>query len=126
MISRRVTPAMGTCDGSSLMSYWTAEPHAACLSSFHGGFRASADPSAHLLRQVGVEMKHEWVVIATQLRDNKRHPLDNQPADEINIAAKSVELRHDDWDFELAGVGECCGELWPTIQRIMALSRFDL
>ena len=56
----------------------------------------------------------------------ERHPFDHQPADEVNVAAKSVKFRDDHRGFELACLGQRSRELGPAIQRVVALAGLDL
>jgi hypothetical protein len=55
-----------------------------------------ADQAPFLLGQRGIEVKHERIRISAQFGDDERYPLDHQPADEMHVAAKPVELCHHD------------------------------
>ena len=61
-----------------------------------------------------------------QIGDNEGRAVLHEPADEVHIAAKTVELRHQDRRLELAGRLERGRELGPAIQGIRALAGLRL
>jgi hypothetical protein len=47
-------------------------------------------------------MQHERVNVGPELGDQERHPVGHQAADEVNIAAETIELGDDNCTFSAA------------------------
>jgi hypothetical protein len=74
-----------------------------------------------LLGQGSVEMEHERVRVGTQLGHDERHPLRHQAADERDITAQTIQLRHDHRAFRPSRRGQSGGEMRAPVQGIGAL-----
>ena len=109
-----------------LADIWVAENDAALLGlgkRIPGAFR---DHRALFLGQRRIDVQHEGVHVAAELRDDERDALGHQARNEVNIAAQAVELRHGDMGAELLGSTKRSGELWALVQGVGAFSGLDL
>ena len=71
-------------------------------------------------------MQHEWVGVSAQFCDNERNALGHQTGNECDIAGEPIELGHQDGAFGGARGSQCCGKLWPPIERVGPLAGFGL
>src|SRR4051812_24430741 len=69
-----------------------AELLAAGLGSCKGFFSALCNPVPFFLGDRCVDVQHEWIHIWTQFGDDEGHALHHQTADEMHVAAQSIEL----------------------------------
>jgi hypothetical protein len=88
--------------------------------------RALRDHPALFLGKSGIKVKHERVRVSAQLCHNERRLMGHQAADEMDVAAQSIEFGDDDRRLSLPGGLERGGKLRPAIERIGALAGFDL
>ena len=73
------------------------QPDATGLCCREGLPGSSADQCALLLGESGKQVQHERVYVRSKLRDQERHLVRHEPADEMDIAAKAVQFRDGYW-----------------------------
>src|SRR5215216_2296629 len=66
-------------------------------------------------------MQDKWVDVGAKLRDQKRHAVGHEAADEVDVTAQAVQLRHSDSAALLASGRERGGKLRTAPPR----ARFD-
>ena len=73
-------------------------------------------------------MQEKRFNVDAQLRDDERRLVAHQTADEMHVAAESIELGHDDRRAlaALLGGAQRRGELRSPVKRVGALARLDL
>jgi hypothetical protein len=84
-------------------------------------------PPVHLGER-RVEVERERVGVGAEFGDDKRHPVDHQPADEVDVARQPVQFRYDDRVMGFSRGRQCGGEHGSPLQRVGALARlyFDV
>ena len=87
---------------SSRIQDRAAQPNPTSLGRLQRFSGALADHGCFLLRQGSEKMQHERVNVGSQFGDQERHPVGHQTADEVNIAAETIELGDDDGTFTAA------------------------
>jgi hypothetical protein len=71
-------------------------------------------------------VQHERIDVPAQCGNDERHPLRHQPADEGDVAAKPIELRHSDFAFSFLSGFERGLEFGTAIERVRAFAGLDL
>jgi hypothetical protein len=105
---------------------WIAQLPATLFSTSKRGTSSLRNLTALLLRQCRIEMQHERICVGAKLCDDERHALRHQPGNEGYVARKTIELGNQDRALLLAGSGQRCGELRPSIEGVCTFARFDL
>jgi len=96
-------------------------PLAAC-----GQHDAGVRQGALFLGERRIQVQHERVGVGTEFGDDERHSLRHQAGDERHVTAQPVELRHQHRALLLSRIGQRRSQLAAALQRIGALTGFDL
>jgi hypothetical protein len=115
----------GDGKGSGRFQDRTAQFNPASLGRLQCFTGALADHGSLLLRQGSEEMQHERVNVGPQFGDQERHTVWHQTADEVNIAAQTIELGDDHRTFSAARFRESRRKLRAPIKSVGALATFD-
>ena len=86
---------------------------------------ALGDQGARLLRQRRVDVQHEWIDIGAKLGNHERYAMHHEPADEVDIPGKPVELRNRDRAFAFSRRVERASQLRPELERVRPLAGLD-
>jgi hypothetical protein len=75
-----------------LADLWVTERNITRLSGCQGFGSALADQRAFFLRQRREQVQDEGVNVWAEINDQKRHPVNHQARDEMNITGQPVQL----------------------------------
>ena len=73
-----------------------------------------------------MNVQHEWIDVGTELGNNERYAMYHEPADEVDIPRKPVELCNRDRAFAFPGHIESACQLRPKLERVRSFARLDL
>jgi hypothetical protein len=110
----------------SLRKLGASKFYAARLGTRERVTRPCGNHHALLLRERGEQVQDERINVCAKLGDNELHALCHEPRDEMDIATKTVELRHRDGAATATSFCECSGELRAPVDRISALAGLNL
>jgi hypothetical protein len=73
-----------------------------------------------------MNVQHEWIDVGTELGNNERYAMYQEPVDEMDVPRQPVELRNRDLAFAFSGHIESACQLRPKLERVRSLARLDL
>ena len=112
----RKTDVASRCSGCILCAaLWISELHAARFRCCQGITRTSGDLAAFLFCHGGIDVQHERILVAAEVRDDEGHALGHQARDKRDIAAQAIEFCDD--NFGLLAV-------WPSAALRRAVGAF--
>jgi|GEM_PF-5634518 len=101
-----------------------AEFAPACFPDCERSLGALGDEPPLLLRQRGVEVKHERVGVAAKFSDDERDTLGHQASNEGNITREAIQLRDHYAAFSGLRGSQCGGEVRASVESVGTLACF--